>query len=352
MLEVKPKNKWFKQLMELEGSVDKSLDPYRDDNIVKSSSPSFNWIFANKGFGIPRNATLLTYGEPKSGKSLIANMIIQQELQDNPEAYSITFNSEIRGQLQSGSLFNIDPARHISYDCNDPVGIFDKIEKEIIPMVDDGMPLRILVIDSLNGIRGIKSLNSDSVENHLIGDEALTLKAGLKRIVPLLKKRNILLICTAHMTANIGAMGHAKKSKAGISFWTRHSFEYFVEVARDGSAEGKIDILGNKFEGDTKDMKDNKQITGHRIFVKMDENSLGTSKRTGEFTIDYKKGPINTEDEIVEIAINTKTVERPNNRTYLFEDQKFNSKEEFVLAVRRDKILQGKLIDKIRSKDA
>jgi hypothetical protein len=214
------------------------------------------------------------------------------------------------------------------------------------------MKLSIIVIDSLNGIRGTKSLNSDSVDNHLIGDEALTLKAGLKRIIPLLKKRNILFFCTAHMTANIGAMGHAPKNKAGISYYTRHSFEYFVEVSRDGSADGKTDILGNKFEGDTKDMKDNKQITGHRIFVKMDENSLGTSKRTGEFTIDYKKGPINTEDEIVEISINTKVVERPNNRTYTFEEFKFTSKEEFVLAVRSNKELQVRLIDKIRAKDA
>ena len=355
MAEVKkavPANKWFKGLMELDGSVDKTLDPYRDENIVRSSSPSLNWIFANVGFGAPRNSTILAYGQAKSGKSLTANMVIQQELESDPNALAISFNTEIRGGLQSGRLFGIDPNRHITYDCNDAAGIFDKIEKEIIPMVDEGMPLKVLVIDSLNGIRGIKSMASDSVENHLIGDEALTLKAGLKRIVPLLKRRNILLFCTAHMAANIGAMGHAPKSKAALSFFTRHTFEYFIEVSRDGSAEGKTDILGNKFEGDTKDMKDNKQITGHRIFVKMDENSLGTSKRTGEFTIDYKKGPINTEDEIVEIAINTKVVERPNNRTYIFEELNFSSKEQFFLAVRGSKDLQVRLIDKIRAKDA
>jgi hypothetical protein len=59
MTEVKKPNKWFKQLMESEGAVDKSLDPYRDENIVKSSSPSLNWIFANKGGGVPRNASVI-----------------------------------------------------------------------------------------------------------------------------------------------------------------------------------------------------------------------------------------------------------------------------------------------------
>jgi GTPase SAR1 family protein len=345
-------NKWFKQLMDSEGAVDKTLDPYREENMVRSSSPSLNWVFANKGFGVPRNASIVAYGQAKAGKSLISNMFIQNELHRDPEAMAITFNTEIRGQLQTGSLFGIDHTRHISYDVNAPAEIFDKIEKEIIPMVEQGMPLRVLVIDSLNGIRGTKSLNTDSVDSHLMGDEALTIKNGLKRIIPLLKKHSVLFISTAHVTANIGAVGmHAPKTKAGLSNYARHSYEYYLSVSRDNSAEGKSDVLGDKFEVDIKDFKGKKQINGHRIFVKMDENSLGVSGRTGEFTIDYKKGVINAEDEIAELAIMTSSVERPNNRTYIVNGNTYTSKKDFIIAVRENKEVQEALISKIIEKD-
>jgi KaiC/GvpD/RAD55 family RecA-like ATPase len=345
-------NKWFKTLMDSEGAVDKSLDPYREENIVRSRSPYLNWIMANKAMGIPRNSSLVLYGKNKSGKSLIASIIVQEELEKDKDAIAISFNTEIRGALQSGNLFGIDPERYITYDVNSPDLIFDKIEKEIIPMVDEGMPLKVLILDSLQGIRGIKSLNADSVSDHLIGDEALTLKNGLKRIAPLLKQRGILFICTSHMAANIGAMGHAPKEKAALSWFAKHLFEYFIEVSRDTSAEGKQDILGQKFESDIKDAKDNKQKTAHRIFAKMAENSLGTAGRVGEFTIDYKRGIINTEDEIVELSIVTKTVERPTNRKYVVDGVEYDGKEKFVLAVRDSKELQQKLLAKIKASEA
>lgn len=354
MAEIKktPVNKWFKALMELDGAVDKTLDPYREENIIRTKSPSLNWIFANPGQGAPRNSSMVFYGKNKSGKSLISSLFVQETLERDPEAICISFNTESRGALQTGSLFGIDPNRYITYDGNNPVDIFDRVEKEIFPMIDEGMPLKILIIDSIQGIRGIKSLNADSVGDHLIGDEALTIKNGFKRIAAGLKSRNVHFCCTSHMSANIGAMGHAPKDKPALSWFAKHLFEYFIEVSRNGGAEGKVDILGNKFEGDTKDAKDKKEVTGHRIFVKMAENSLGTSGRSGELTIDYKKGLINIEDEIVELAINTKTVERPNNRTYIVDGQEFSSKEKFVLGVRDSKELQDILLKKIATKDS
>lgn len=347
-------SKWFKQLMDSEGSVDKTVDPYREENMVRSDSPSFNWIFANKGGGAPRNSTSVYIGQPKAGKSVGANAVIANELARDPEAIAITFNTEIRGALQTGSLFGIDPKRHITYDLNGPGEIFDKIEKEIIPMVLDGMPLKILVIDSLNGIRGIKSLNTESVEDHLMGDEALTLKNGLKRVVPLLKKHNIHFIATAHMAANIGAVGmHAPKFKAALSWFARHVFEFFILFSRDNSAEGKTDALGNKFENDSvKDFKGNKQITGHKIYVTMDENSLGTSKRSGQFTIDYKKGVVGQEEEYFELAKNCEIVERPNNRTYIYEGITYTSKEQFIDAIKASPEIQKSIFDRVRAKDA
>ena len=91
-------NPWMKQLTSYDDAVDYTYDSFAPENCLYTPSPYFNWIFANKANGIPKNASVLFFSEPKAGKSLsIYAMIMEMQLRD-PEGIAIYFNTELRGQ--------------------------------------------------------------------------------------------------------------------------------------------------------------------------------------------------------------------------------------------------------------
>jgi hypothetical protein len=239
----------------------------------------------------------------------------------------------------------------IIYDNNNPVEIFDRIENEIQAMVQDGMPLRIIAVDSLTNIMGIKRGDTDSVANHLMGDHALTVQIGLGKLAPFCKRNNIVLIGTSQMRGNLDAGPRGPKEKMAESWSVKHTFDFFVSLKRAGAAEDKADIEGKTFEDDVKDARDNKLLTGHKIFVKMEASSIGPQGRTGVFTMDYEKGIINQHEEIFFLAKNLGILTTTNNRTYEYKGQKFNGKKEAAFAIRDNPELTVALLEDIKKTD-
>lgn len=327
-------NPWMKQLRAYEDSVDYSYDSFAAENCFYTPSPYFNFIFANKSHGIPKNASVLLFSEPKAGKSLTCYAMILEMQKRDPEGIAIYFNSELRGQLQFNVFPSIDKDRVVIYDTNDPVEIFDRVEKDIKPMVQDGMPLRMIVIDSLTNIVGTKRNDADSVSDHLMGDQALTLQNGLIKLVPFCKRNKILLVATSQMRANLNAGSHGPKEKMAAQFATKHAFEYFVSIKRAGAAEDKVDIEGKTFtEEGTKDARDEKLLTGHKIFAKLEANSIGPAGRAGVFTMDYEKGIINQHEELFWLGYNTNVI-KLQGKTYTIGEQSFVGKKEAAMALK------------------
>ncbi|CAM6005507.1 unnamed protein product [Sphagnum balticum] len=345
-------NKWFKQLSGFDDAVKYDYDSFAPENCLYTPSPYFNWIFANKSNGIPKNSSILFFSEPKAGKSLSIYALIKEMQARDPEGLSIYFNTEMRGQLQHTAIPGIDQGRSVIYDTNQATDIFDRVENDIQAMVQDGMPLRLLAIDSLNGIMGTKRGDSDSVANHLMGDQALTLKNGLSKLIPFCKKNKILLIGTAQMTANMDAGSYGPKEKMSASWYTRHAFEYYVSLKRAGAAEDKQDIGGKTFEEDElKDARGNKLLNGHKVYVKMEASSIGQAGRAGVFTLSYNEGIINQHEEIFWLGKNLGIITTPNNRTYTYGGESFNGKKETALAIRDNPKMAEAILAEVRKLD-
>lgn len=344
-------NKWLKQLKAYDDAVNPDYDSFAAENCLYTPSPYFNWIFANKSHGIPKNSSVLFFSEQKAGKSLsIYAMILEMQRRD-PEGIAIVFNTELRGALQGGVFPELDQDRMIIYDTNLPAEIFDRVDKDIQAMVQDGMPLRILAIDSLSNIQGVKRANAESATDHLVGDHALTVQIGLSKLVPFCKRNKILLIATSQMRGNLDAGKYGPKEKMEASWAVKHAFEYFISLKRAGAAEDKADIEGKTFEDDTKDARDNKLLTGHKIYVKMEANSVGPQGRSGVFTMDYEKGIINQHEEIFFLGKSTGVIQTPNNRTYNFAGKSYNGKKEMALAIRDDQELADAILDEVKKLD-
>ena len=346
-------NKWLKQLRAYDDTVNYEYDSFAPENCLYTPSPYFNWIFANKSNGVPKNASVLFFSEQKAGKSLSCYAMILEMQRRDKEGIAIYFNTELRGQLQHGVFPEIDKERMVIYDTKDPKEIFDRIETDIQAMVQDGMPLRMIIIDSLTNIQGVKRKDAESVEDHLRGDHALTVQTGMDKLIPFCKRNKILLIATSQMRAKQDATPGGPKEQMAESWAVKHAFEYFVSLKRAGAADDKMDIEGKTFEDETvKDARDNKQLTGHKIYVKMEASSIGPQGRSGVFTMDYERGIINQHEEIFFLGKNTGVIKtESNNRVYVYEDKKYVGKKEMALAIRDNPKIAASILSEVVAQD-
>lgn len=342
-------NKWLKQLRNHDAYVEPDYDAFAKENCIYTPSPYFNWIFANKSHGIPKGSGVLFYSDPKAGKSLLSQAIAGQLHENDPDGIVLYFSTEHKAKYQKGFFSNIDPERLVNYDTSDPREIFDFLAEDVAAMVQDGMPLRMVIIDSLTAIGGIKA-EGRSVGDHLIGDKALTITRGLDRIIPFFKKNNITYITVAQVRMNIGAM-HGPDTKAAVPKSCEHNHEFFISVKKAGSADDKKDITGKSFEGEVKDARGKKALTGHKIYVKMEQNSVGQAGRAAKITLDYKNGIINQHEEIFELGTNTGVIERPNNVTYIYEGESYKGKKAMAEAIKEDPMLAERILDQVKMLD-
>lgn len=128
-------NKFIAKLRKMEGAVvPGEHDPYTD--VLRTPSPGINWAFANKGHGLPFGSSMILYGPPKGGKSIICNALTGQLHKDDPDAFVISYNTEFRGEMQSNTeqmkIWGIDPDRFQAFNVNTPELIFDHIEKKCL----------------------------------------------------------------------------------------------------------------------------------------------------------------------------------------------------------------------------
>jgi hypothetical protein len=358
-------NKWSKQLKAYDDAVDYSYDAFAPENCLYTPSPFVNWIYANKSMGIPNGTGTIFFSEPKSGKSLIIQAIVQQmhlhddelekqgKLTEDKKRHAIIFNSEMRGKFQKGLFKGIDPLRLHIYDTNRPEDIFDRFVLDILPKLQDGFPLGMVAFDSITSIGGTKSLSGDrSVNDHLVGDKALTIGKGWEKVIPIFKKYNIPYFGVEQMRKNIDTKNpYAPTEKMAGVFSTKHAFEFFISIKRAGAAEDKKDIDGNAFEdGEIQDARGNKDRTGHRIYFKMEQSSLGTDGRSGVLTIDYSKGLINTWQEIFELGNNTGVI-KLEGQTYSFGSHKIRGKAAFANLIKDNPDLAKAILEEVRKLD-
>lgn len=349
-------NKWTQQLKKLEGAVKGEYNPFA--HVIRTPSPSTNFIFG-KTHGLPLGYSMLLWGPPGGGKSLLSNATVGQLHRDDPDAIVVKFDAEFRddGQMTEDTArsFGVDLDRYVVLQVNKAGEVFDQIAGDINALVQKGAPIKLILIDSVNAIQGRREAASESVEDHTIGDHAQTMQIGLKKILPVQRRNRISLIALAQQRAEMDMweVKRGNKTKAAVSFGTQHHCEYFVYVERNNTKAGRTDELGREFvDNSHKDVTDAGDNTGHKVRVWMQKSSVGPAGRTGEFTLDYQRGIVNQHEECFRLGLRWGIIERPNLQTYTLNGHKFNGKPACLDAISKDTKLQAYIIQELLKRES
>ena len=351
-------NNIMKKLLKLEGALQKDRgSPF--DNVLRTTSPSVNFTFG-KTHGLPRGMSLVMYGKPKGGKSLIANMLAGELHKSDPEAIVIKFDTEFRsaGQLDGVGALNlgIDPDRLVVYEVNKPSEVFDRIENDIAAIAQENPgKIGLVIIDSINGIQGLRASAAETLEDDQkqIGDLARTIQTGLKRILPVQRKHNfsVALVAQARAEMNPLEIKRGNDVKMGASFGVQHYAEYFMLVEENRNKDGRSGLMGNAYEnGEVKDMMGKAEKTGHKIRATMIHSSMGPKGRTGEFSIDYNRGIVDINEEVFSLALVRGVITR-SGVMYSFGDKSWRGKGEAAKALAEDPSIQEAIVKELIRRD-
>jgi len=348
-------SKWMNKLRDMDNVVKRDYNPFA--NVIRTPSPSVNFSFG-KGFGLPRGYSASFYGPPGGGKSLLLNAVIGQLHRDDPEAIAVKFDTEFREEAQLAptefAKWGIDPDRLITFADNRP-NIFDTISVDLEAMCQSGAPIALVGIDSINQIQGRRAMNQESIETQQIGDEALTIQTGLKRILPFQRKHHVGLIVCTHVRAEMDALEQKRGNKTRMagSFGMQHHIEYFLYIERNRNKDAKADLAGKVYEREgAGDVAGNADLTGHKIRTIMKKNSMSAQGRVGEFTLDYNLGIVNTHEEVFLLATNRGVIERPNQTMYQFGGKEWKGKGAMVQAIKDHPEMQVEILKELQRRDA
>lgn len=353
------KKDWMSKLSGLKGAVNDYKDPH--DSVIGTPSPSLNFIYGN-GWGLPQGFSSIIYGPPKSGKTVITYSMAGQVHQDWDDGWVIKFDTEYRdhGQLTKGMItgYGMDMKRYKCIESNHPSEIYDQIEKEINAWCTDGLPLKLVIIDSMNGVQGVRQeTNEGGIMVQQVGDVAKTNKDGLKRVLSVQRKHGFSLVMTSHVGVEMDPIEQKRgnKFKMGASVGVQHHAEYFMFVEPNRNKDGRANLLGEEMVNENfKDLNDKSERTAHKIRCVMKDSSMGPKGRFGEFTWAEGGGIINQYEEIYLLGVNRGVITKDTAHRYTipgYEMPDVKGELNMVKFVQKDKNAQDFILKELKRQD-
>ena len=297
-------NKWLSKLTEDYGVVASQLGTNVPE-VVPTRSPSLNWATGIGGFQ-PGKVTVL-YGPESSGKSLLAMMAVADSQKKDPEAIFIWFDAEFSFNLPLFLKIGGDATRLIVRKTNDPLKIFDYIGGKMLESLQEGAPIKGIVIDSIKAIRYPKETNmKQTTDQKMGGTGASYLPSTLKLVIPVIAEHNLLTFFIQQVTMEIDPM-KALRNPYVITEGRalKHASDLMLEIVKLDTKNGIVES-GETISGAA-------QQTGHQVRIKVKKNRLGVPARMAQFTYHYDDGIINTGVEIFNLAKSLNVIFHPTN---------------------------------------
>lgn len=299
-------SKWMSKLTEDFGTVAKNLNN-KLPPVVPTRSPSLNWATGIGGFQPGKVAVL--YGPESSGKSLLAMMAVADEQKKDKDAIFIWFDAEFSFNLPLFIKIGGDPERLIVRKSNDPLKIFDYIGGEMLEALQEGAPIRGIIIDSIKAIRYPKETNmKQTTDQKMGGTGASYLPSTLKLVIPVIAEYNLLTFFIQQVTMEIDPM-KALRNPYVITEGRalKHAADLMLEIVKLDTKNGVVES-GENIHGGA-------QQTGHKVRIKVKKNRLGAPARSAQFTWHYDNGVVDTASEVFDLGKSLGVIYHPISET-------------------------------------
>jgi hypothetical protein len=296
---------------------------------------------------------MLLWGPAKSGKSLLSYDFAGNFHKTNPSGVVLKFDTEQRDQAQlseeSAAKFGIDLNRWVVFQGNRPENVWDRIRKEVPAVIQEGVDIGLIIVDSISEIQGRREANNDSVNDMTIGDQALTNQIGLRSILDVQRAHKIGLILIGHAAAEMNVWKARRNPiRPAVAGGVLHHTEFHMNIERNETKTGNQDELEQSFTDESKKgMDDKSETTGHKVRCWLQSSTFGTQNRVSEFTLDYQKGITSQFEEVFRLGIRWGVIVRPTAMTYQIDEQKFTGKPACLKALAESSELQQKVIAKL-----
>jgi recombination protein RecA len=297
-------SKWMSKLTADFGAVAEDIQA-KLLPVLPTRSPSLNWALANGGFQ-PGKVSVL-YGPESSGKSLLAMMAVADEQKRDKDAIFIWFDAEFSFNLALFKKVGGDAKRLIVRKSNDPLKIFDYIGGEMLEALQEGAPIRGIVIDSIKAIRYPKESNmKQTTDQKMGGTGASYLPSTLKLVIPVIAEYNLHTFLIQQVTMEIDPM-KALRNPYVITEGRalKHAADVMLEIVKLDTKAGVLES-GENIHGGA-------QQVGHKVRIKVKKNRLGQPARTAQFTYHYDNGIVDTDVEIFELGKSLGIIYHPVN---------------------------------------
>lgn len=290
--------------------------------IDKISTGSMWMDYTLKG-GFPRGRVVELYGQPSSGKSLIAYRAIAQAQKEGHLCVFIdaerTFDSKFVSKL------GVDVENLIVIGESRGEIVFDMIE-EICENHDPA----IVVIDSIAAL--VPQYEDDnSMEQQTVGIHARLISKGLRKITGKVANSNTCLLLINQIREKIGVYGNPETTTGGnaLSFYTSVRVEIrrgdYLTLSERGTEEELEDATAHE----------KKQRIGQEIKFKLAKSKISKPFQTGRFEF-YYNGVVNEADELVSLLEVERIIERRGAYYYMpqISEDSFQGRQSLVNHIR------------------
>lgn len=323
--------------------------------VCSSGSPAVDDILGC--WGLLSGRIIQYAGKESSGKTLMSLMAIREWQRLDPKNWALFIDAEFALDEEWAQFMGVDTSkgRWKKWKTNDGARIFErlcgvphkdaakdpkKLKTKAKPGLLDlvkaqggawGSGLGLIVLDSIASIQPPLEQASNIGKSNM-ALQARFLPPVLRTISPMLAETGVSLIAINQVRTDPGKMFGDPTTTPGGAAW-KHWCSVMLHF---------IPVMGEKAK-----IMDGEEQIGHIVRARVDKNRGGPPFRKCEFNIQYYRGLVDKNVELATLAVKYGVVQRPNNRTYVYGDEKWTSKEQYHTALMNDG-LAAAILDDIR----
>jgi RecA/RadA recombinase len=358
MMKMSDSKKWMSQFTKDSKNLQASMA--RPTRKLTTDSPSLNYALSGGlGFG---HSTVF-WGPEGGGKSLTSMLAVAALHKSDPEAIAVLISTEMRApDPRRLAQIGVDPERLLIRSVNSINDVFgwvtsmdsnfvnndgSKSGPGLAYALDQGMPVKILIVDSIKAIVAPKeeALETLADSGKIMGDISRALNPALRSILGTIRKYEISTILIQQVNMNLGDDSKYVKYIMPSGMALRHFAETICFIQRPGAKDSKI------YDETTQNIREMPSQVGHTVRVTVEKANLGVPFREAEFRINYERGLVDTGLEIAKLATGLGVVKHPLNDAgkeimaqWQFGEQKWIGFGKFVDAMESNPDLQREVM--------